>query len=288
MSKQPNPTKPEPTQDDSELIESFPFGIGCTHKQGYGFCEKCKSRLASELAAVRDEAERGELAAIEQRDRAETAADKLAYSIAPVEVIGEHSNLNNPWENALERLQIFFNGNEAGEQEAHTAGAAEMVERCISFIESTRGLMWPDVRPHLLQNFKGFIPNPNYLAEMRAVVREECAAVFDDKEKIDRMIKAAVEQGINAHGSGHFQLVSSIKKRIWNMVIADRVRLIRSLDPNPDVLEGMKREAVKPYRHFLTSVKSRCEYAVDKPPNMQGLTMQTIYDDARALLKEGE
>ncbi|MFJ5984263.1 hypothetical protein [Lentzea sp. NPDC092896] len=38
------------------------------------------------------------------RDSMEEWADKLAYAVAPVEVIGEHSNANNPWQNALEIL----------------------------------------------------------------------------------------------------------------------------------------------------------------------------------------
>ncbi|PWK81663.1 hypothetical protein C8D88_11674 [Lentzea atacamensis] len=42
---------------------------------------------------------------IDERDSAEEWADKLAYAIAPVEVIGEHSNANNPWANALEFLE---------------------------------------------------------------------------------------------------------------------------------------------------------------------------------------
>lgn len=37
-----------------------------------------------------------------ERDALEGVADSLAYAIAPVEVIGEHSSSNNPWANALE------------------------------------------------------------------------------------------------------------------------------------------------------------------------------------------
>lgn len=42
---------------------------------------------------------------LEHRDAMEKWADKLAYAVAPVEVIGEHSNVNNPWKNALEILE---------------------------------------------------------------------------------------------------------------------------------------------------------------------------------------
>ncbi len=42
---------------------------------------------------------------IDERDDYRDWADKLAYSIAPIEVIGERSNCNNPWANALEILR---------------------------------------------------------------------------------------------------------------------------------------------------------------------------------------
>lgn len=37
-----------------------------------------------------------------ERDHAEEVADKLAYAIAPIEIIGEHSSGNSPWLNALD------------------------------------------------------------------------------------------------------------------------------------------------------------------------------------------
>lgn len=39
---------------------------------------------------------------IEERDNAIEWADRLAYAIAPESVIGEHSSLNNPWQNAID------------------------------------------------------------------------------------------------------------------------------------------------------------------------------------------
>lgn len=42
--------------------------------------------------------------ALEERDRAADAANRLAYAIAPVEAIGEHSGDNDPWANALEAI----------------------------------------------------------------------------------------------------------------------------------------------------------------------------------------
>lgn len=45
--------------------------------------------------------ERSELELIDERDRAEEWANRLAYAIGG-EAIGEHSSANNPWQNALE------------------------------------------------------------------------------------------------------------------------------------------------------------------------------------------
>lgn len=41
---------------------------------------------------------------IDERDRMHDVADKLAYAVAPIEVIGEHSSENDPWENALDHV----------------------------------------------------------------------------------------------------------------------------------------------------------------------------------------
>jgi len=46
----------------------------------------------------------GHIGTINERDQAQDAADKLAYAIAPMEVIGEHSSGNDPWAQALEVL----------------------------------------------------------------------------------------------------------------------------------------------------------------------------------------
>jgi len=49
-----------------------------------------------------DEHERQMTEALRERDEAEEWADRLAYALAPIEVIGEHSSGNNPWQNALD------------------------------------------------------------------------------------------------------------------------------------------------------------------------------------------
>jgi len=58
------------------------------------------------LAALkeREELRRDLGEVIDERDAHAAAADKLAYAIAPVEVIGEHSSGNDPWENALDHV----------------------------------------------------------------------------------------------------------------------------------------------------------------------------------------
>jgi len=59
--------------------------------------------LASlDVALAREE--RDHLRTIDQRDAAQDWADRLAYAIAPLDVIGEHSNMNDPWHNALDHL----------------------------------------------------------------------------------------------------------------------------------------------------------------------------------------
>jgi hypothetical protein len=55
-------------------------------------------RLRAELA--RQERLHGDT--IDDRDRAQDAADKLAYAVASEDVIGEHTADNSPWANALD------------------------------------------------------------------------------------------------------------------------------------------------------------------------------------------
>ncbi|GAP46918.1 hypothetical protein [Streptomyces azureus] len=57
-------------------------------------------RLRAELA--RQERLHGDT--IDDRDRAQDAADKLAYAVAAEDVIGEHTADNSPWANALDLI----------------------------------------------------------------------------------------------------------------------------------------------------------------------------------------
>ncbi len=56
--------------------------------------EEERDRLKAALAR----AEHAAMQLLTERDEAEEAADRLAYTLFTVEQIGEHSNLNNPWE----------------------------------------------------------------------------------------------------------------------------------------------------------------------------------------------
>lgn len=58
-----------------------------------------------ELAKKLEKAERDELQTMKERENATTWADKLAYAVGSESEIGEHSNANNPWREALALLE---------------------------------------------------------------------------------------------------------------------------------------------------------------------------------------
>ncbi len=63
-----------------------------------------RDQLEEKCERERARADASETQLIGERDRCEEWADKLAYAIAHVEDIGEHSNLNKPWEAAYNLL----------------------------------------------------------------------------------------------------------------------------------------------------------------------------------------
>jgi cell division protein FtsB len=89
---------------------------------GYSFEARPLLRLiANALQAQREELEKTEKALDEElknRDYYEEMADKLAFKIATIlrpgedwiDVIGEHSSMNNPWERALELESLTKEG----------------------------------------------------------------------------------------------------------------------------------------------------------------------------------
>lgn len=67
--------------------------------------ELVNNLLADARREVEDMAETEMLQIIDERDNAEMWADNLARRLAPPEILGEHSNVNNPWKNAMEYVR---------------------------------------------------------------------------------------------------------------------------------------------------------------------------------------
>jgi hypothetical protein len=65
---------------------------------------ECAAARIRDLERRLAEEEQSHEITISSRDRAEEWADKLAYAVAPIEDVGEHSNLNSPWSNAYDLL----------------------------------------------------------------------------------------------------------------------------------------------------------------------------------------
>lgn len=69
------------------------------------------TQLLSNLLAAYDDLEqqydRDVAEVIAEREAVEAVADRIAYAVAPVEVIGEHSSANNPWDNAVEHAAML-------------------------------------------------------------------------------------------------------------------------------------------------------------------------------------
>lgn len=80
--------------------------------------ERLRAEITSLRAQIAQE-DREQDALINERDRLHEVADNLAYAIAPVEVIGEHSSGNDPWQNALDYIAT------RRAVEAHAAQAGE-------------------------------------------------------------------------------------------------------------------------------------------------------------------
>lgn len=61
-------------------------------------------RLSAALEARNAEEERASLQTIDERDKAQDVADRLTEAIAEITGVdmGEHSNMNDPWQNALQ------------------------------------------------------------------------------------------------------------------------------------------------------------------------------------------
>lgn len=117
----------------SALSEAGAFCGDCGFQPGdrnkCGACERCYDRYAAallplldtsaervpallaelgqktiEIERLRIEHDRNLTQVMDERDRFEEWADRLADAVGPIELIGEHSSGNNPWANALELI----------------------------------------------------------------------------------------------------------------------------------------------------------------------------------------
>lgn len=90
-------------ESDAGLIREH-FADGATPYHCVDCIEPREQAALDAVLRLLADAERAEAALDEEianRDNAQEWADRLAYAIAPVEEIGEHTSHNNPWENAL-------------------------------------------------------------------------------------------------------------------------------------------------------------------------------------------
>lgn len=85
---------------DAAATEAFDEGLAPLIAAHVAGLEQTVTQQAARL--VKEEREFGEM--IDHRDQLHDVADRLAYAIAPIEQIGEHSSGNNPWDNALDVL----------------------------------------------------------------------------------------------------------------------------------------------------------------------------------------
>lgn len=91
------------------------------------FIERHTAEDVEELLDALDAIERALHEEVGNRERAEAVANRLAYAIAPPEVIGEHSNLNDPWANAVEHVTALQHRLDAAERKIEAA-VRELVE----------------------------------------------------------------------------------------------------------------------------------------------------------------
>lgn len=134
-----------------------------------GNWERDVGKLQDNLAAAvaeRDEERKAHQDTISRRDFAEDWADKLAYAIESEEVLGEHSNANNPWGNALALIEDW---NHKADEERERAD--ELAARVGALEDHVR---W------LLPLAKGYAYKHSVPSNMRIVCgAEEALAVAD-------------------------------------------------------------------------------------------------------------
>lgn len=147
-----------------------------------------REQLAEERAAVtREEISHGHT--IDQRDRAQGAADALAYAIAPQEEIGEHSSGNDPWANALEALQVERRG-------AALSALRAFLDAAVGDLDGARGVALEDVVAEDRERIRTFVK-----AVGRACFEEELQRTRAPVDERPRAVLLAVIDIVEAHFS---------------------------------------------------------------------------------------
>jgi hypothetical protein len=116
--------RPEKPSDEAETDARAYARHARDMQSGLGNLARWALWLESELTAAAKDSEKTLTAVIERRDAFHDAADELAYAIGDESEIGEHSNANNPWNNAIEHL-----GAERSRHEAELAAAQARIDQ---------------------------------------------------------------------------------------------------------------------------------------------------------------
>ncbi len=90
--------------DTNDLdLGGLAMALSMTANRAQAEIDELKTKLATAERQNR-ELDRSLDEVIGERDNCHDIADKLAYAVAPEEVIGEHSSHNCPWQNALDLI----------------------------------------------------------------------------------------------------------------------------------------------------------------------------------------
>lgn len=118
----------------AELRESMAEGW-CPCKTADDMASRMLAHIDAQAAEIR-RAEADALVDIDQRDRAELWADRLAGAVGGIDLIGEHSNANCPWENAYDLITPHA---EVVKLRAGMWNHADTLEVASSLVEAAQG-----------------------------------------------------------------------------------------------------------------------------------------------------
>ena len=293
-------TKPEPTQADNDRTTLMLADVRSKHhiaarhlEAGTVTCNcgaeyrsqgiwkehlfgHLSTAVASELAAVRQEAyERGKKDSGINEDMAHGIFDEIRLLLSSSECMHGKDHGNTPPMMFAEWIQcVAFKR----EKEAHSAGAAEMVEqikrRVLLEQEMLEGATAQDGLQFdsILEILSSATPDPDYRAKIEAGVREGCA------KTVESYCSDNVRNGVPC-GTDSCQTCHMARK-------------VRSSHPN-DQIERIKREAVEPVARELENLIGACDNVLlergagtDQDGDFASLYNYT--EQARALLADGE